>query len=167
MSSTRSPAEIDPTGRKTGSRGSLGDPYPDARVAVNAYTSLGQPIGVHAAVGPALGVAGGVDVALLPESVAPEHGPAVGVGADVEPAAAGRHAAARLRRAPVDARLAIGVVGHHELAVVPDVAWEEAELPVHVAADAGRRARQAVRVHRVGIDEDDLRREGRPGHQVS
>src|SRR5207302_2999250 len=37
--------EIDPTGRKTSSRGSLGDPYPDARVAVNADTTLEQPIG--------------------------------------------------------------------------------------------------------------------------
>jgi len=64
--------------------------------------------------------------------------------------------APRLRWVPVEARLAPHVVGDHELAIQPGEAREEAELAVHVPADAGRRAGQAVGVGRVGIDEDHL-----------
>src|SRR5205823_13303324 len=83
---------------------------------------------------------GRVDVLLLPHAGSIEDAPAVRILPDVEGVAAIGHGAARLGRVPVEAGLAIRVVRDHELAIVPEAAREEAELAVHVPADAGRRA---------------------------
>ena len=109
---------------------------------------------------------GRVDVLLLPLAGSVEDAPAVRILPDVEAAAAIGHAAARLGRVPIEAGFAIRVVRDHELAVVPEAGREEAELAVHVPANAGRRAAEAVGVRRVRVDEHVLGRERLPVHQV-
>jgi hypothetical protein len=52
------------------------------------------------------------------------------------------------------------------MAVVPHAAREEAELAVHVPADARRRPGDAVRIRGVRVDEHDLGRERGPVHQI-
>src|SRR5262249_60841810 len=81
-----------------------------------------------------------VDVPLRPLSVALEDGPAVRIPADVLGVAPPGDAAPRLRDRPVEARLAIRIVRHHEPGAVPESLRDEAELPVHVAAHPRRRA---------------------------
>ena len=95
-----------------------------------------------------------------------EDAPAVRILPDIEGAAAIGHTAARLGRVPIEAGLAIRVVRDHELAVVPEAAREEAELAVHVPADAGWRAGDAVGIRRIRVDEYVLGRERGPVHQV-
>ena len=82
----------------------------------------------------------------------------------VEPQLAGRLSAIDPRA--VEARLAVRVVGHHELAVVAEAAREEAELPVHVPTDARRRAVDVVGLRRIRVDEHDALREGLAVHQI-
>src|SRR5947199_7763255 len=97
-----------------------------------------------------------MDVLPSPGPVGIEDTPAVRVHPDVEAAATRGDAAARLWRIPVEAGFAVGVVGDDEVAVVSDAARKEAELAIHVPADARGRAAQAVGVRRVRVDEDDL-----------
>ena len=107
-----------------------------------------------------------VDVLPRPAAVLPEDPPSVGIGPDVQPAAPVGHAAARLRGGAVEAGLAVRVVGDQELSAVAGVMREKADLPVQMPPDARRRARRVVRRRRVGVVEDDSRRERLPVHQI-
>src|SRR5207245_6810248 len=101
-----------------------------------------------------------------PLAAAVEDGPAVRVLADEEGALGVGHAAARLRRMAVETRLPIGVGGEDELPAAVDPPGKEAELAVHVAADARGEARrirrQARGIRRIRVDEGDPRPEGLP-----
>src|SRR5207244_7024864 len=119
-----------------------------------------------------------VDLLPAPPTAPPEDAPPIRIPADVEATATPGDAAPRLRLElslgipPVLAALTIAVLGRHELVVVPEATGEEADLAVHVLADARRR--RAGRVGSIGavgdlrvrVDEDDLRRERLPIHEI-